>query len=72
PGGLPAPTGRFDVTMTGVQGLLAGLQATGLLPPDHAAFALLGLGMFARPGEAPDSLSATVEFRDGQMLLNSP
>lgn len=76
PGGLPAPTGRLDVTMTGVQGLLAGVQAAGLLPPDYAAFALMALGMFARPDEGPDSqpdrLTATVEFRNGQMLLNNP
>ena len=68
--GFPRPDGEAMLRMTGVNALLQTLQDSGLLPPDQAMGAMMGLGMFAVPvGE--DVLETQVEVKDGgQVYVN--
>lgn len=68
--GMPAPTGNINVTIKGVNALIDNLIAMGLLPDDQAMGARMMLGMFARPGAAPDELTSLIEFRDGGLFAN--
>ncbi|MCC7319458.1 MAG: DUF2125 domain-containing protein [Rubellimicrobium sp.] len=68
--GMPRPTGRLDVTLNGVNGLLQKLGQIGLLPPDQAMGMTMMMGMFAVP-TGDDQLSSSIEFTaDGQILAN--
>ena len=67
---MPAPTGNINVTIKGVNALIDNLIAMGLLPDDQAMGARMMLGMFARPGAAPDELTSLIEFRDGGLFAN--
>ena len=43
----------------------------GLIPEDQAVGARLMLGLFARPGDGPDTLVSTIEMKeDGSILAN--
>jgi len=59
--GMPAPTGKLDLNLTGGNGLMDNLVAMGLLPQDQAMGARMMMGLFATPGEGEDSLMSTIE-----------
>lgn len=68
--GMPAPTGTITIDASGINGVLDRLTAIGLLPEDQVAGARMMLGMFAKPGEGPDTLTSVLEFRDGGFFAN--
>lgn len=59
--GMPAPTGALDLKLVGGNGLMDKLVAMGLLPEDQAMGARMMLGLFARPGDGPDTLTSKIE-----------
>jgi hypothetical protein len=43
----------------------------GLLPQEQAMGARMMMGLFARPGDGPDTLTSTIEVKeDGSVLAN--
>lgn len=69
--GMPAPTGKIDANIIGVNGLLDRLIQMGLLPDDQAMGARMMLGLFARPGYGEDILTSTIEVNgDGSVFAN--
>ena len=69
--GMPKPVGAIDLALAGGNGLMDKLVAMGLLPEEQAIGARLMMGLFAVPGDAPDTLNSKVEFtQDGQVLAN--
>lgn len=60
-GGMPAPTGALDVNLSGVNGLMDTLVSMGLLPEEQAMGAKMMMGLFAQPGEGPDTLVSKIE-----------
>ena len=60
--GIPAPTGSLDLQLNGANGLLDKLVAMGLLPQEQAMGARMMSGLFARPGDGPDSLVSKIEI----------
>lgn len=69
--GMPRPEGALDLELTGGNTLLDTLVAMGLLPEDQAMGARMMLGLFARPGPTPDSLTSRIEINaEGQVLAN--
>jgi hypothetical protein len=69
--GMPRPEGALDLQLTGGNALLDTLVAMGLLPEEQAMGARMMLGLFARPGSGPDSLTSRIEVTpDGQLLAN--
>lgn len=69
--GLPKPTGAVDLQLVGGNGLLDNLVAMGMLPDEQAMGARMMMGLFAIPGEAPDTLNSKIEINDeGHVLAN--
>ncbi len=69
--GMPKPVGEVNLSLVGGNGLMDKLVAMGLLPQDQAMGARMMMGLFAVPGDAPDSLSSKIEFNEeGQILAN--
>ncbi|NNL73257.1 MAG: DUF2125 domain-containing protein [Silicimonas sp.] len=69
--GAPSGIGRLDMTLTGFNTLLETLIAMGYLTDEQAMPARMGLGLIARPGDAPDTLVSTIEaLEDGTILAN--
>lgn len=69
--GMPRPEGALDLELTGGNTLLDTLVAMGLLPEEQAMGARMMLGLFARPGTGPDSLTSRIEINgEGQVLAN--
>ena len=69
--GMPKPVGAVNLSLAGGNGLLDKLVAMGLLPEEQAMGARMMMGLFAVPGDAPDTLKSKVEFTDdGQILAN--
>lgn len=69
--GMPKPVGEVNLSLVGGNGLMDKLVAMGLLPQDQAMGARMMMGLFAVPGDAPDSLSSKIEFNEeGQVLAN--
>ncbi len=68
--GMPAPTGTIDLKLVGGNGLLDKLIAIGLIPEDQAMQGRMMMGMFARPGDGPDTLTSTLEFKDKGFFAN--
>jgi hypothetical protein len=69
--GMPRPEGALDMQLTGGNALLDTLVAMGLLPEDQAMGARMMLGLFARPGSGPDTLTSRIEITpEGQVLAN--
>lgn len=70
-GGLPRPEGGVNFTLTGGNGLLDKLVSIGLIPQDQAMGARMMMGLFARPGGAPDELLSNIEINaQGHILAN--
>ncbi|AJE45112.1 DUF2125 domain-containing protein [Celeribacter indicus] len=71
PGGLPPFAGTLSLNLKGVPTLIDRLANSGLLPQETAMSAQMMLGMFARPGEAPDELVSELELTEqGQIVAN--
>ena len=68
--GMPAPTGKIDLKLVGGNGLLDKLIALGYVPEDQAIGVRMMMGLFARPGDGPDTLTSTVEFKDKGLFAN--
>ena len=69
--GMPKPVGAINLALAGGNGLMDKLVAMGLLPEEQAMGARMMMGLFAVPGDAPDTLSSKVEFTpEGQVLAN--
>ncbi|NNF90021.1 MAG: DUF2125 domain-containing protein [Boseongicola sp.] len=69
--GMPLPSGTANLMLTGGNGLLDTLVTMGLVPEDQAMGARMMLGLFARPGDGPDTLVSTIEVNeDGSILAN--
>jgi hypothetical protein len=70
-GGMPAPTGVLNFTVTGANGLLDKLTAMGLVPEDQLMGVRMMMGVFAKPAEdGSDSLTSQVEFKDKGLFVN--
>lgn len=69
--GLGNPVGSIDLTLDGGNALVDKLVAMGLLPQEQAMGARMMMGLFAVPGDGPDSLKSKMEMtKDGQILAN--
>ena len=69
--GIPMPVGVVNLGLTGGNTLLDTLVGMGLIPQEQAMGARMMSGMFARPGDGPDSLVSTIEMKeDGSILAN--
>lgn len=69
--GVGTPVGDVNLALAGGNGLLDKLVAMGLLPQEQAMGARMMMGLFAVPGDAPDTLQSKIEFTpDGQILAN--
>ncbi len=69
--GMPKPTGSIDLFLVGGNGLLDRLVAMGLLPQQQAQGARMMMGMFAVPGNGPDTLNSKIEIDEaGQVRAN--
>lgn len=67
----PSPVGAINLQLSGGNGLLDTLVNMGLVPQEQAMGARMMLGLFARPGERPDSLVSTIEVGpDGSVSAN--
>ncbi len=68
--GMPAPTGKVDLKLVGGNGLLDKLIQLGYVAEEDAIGARMMLGLLARPGEGPDTLTSAIEFRDKGVFAN--
>ncbi|MDR7124333.1 DUF2125 domain-containing protein [Pseudotabrizicola sp. 4114] len=68
--GVPAPTGKIDLVIRGGNGLLDKLVTMGVIPQDQAMGARMMIAMFAKPGDGPDVLNSSLEFRDKGFFAN--
>jgi hypothetical protein len=69
--GLPRPTGAIDLRLVGGNALLDTLASMGMIPEDQMMGARMMLGLFARPGDGPDTLVSRIEVTpDGALLAN--
>ena len=69
--GMPKPVGGIDLSITGANGLIDKLVAMGIVQQEQAMGARMMMGLFAVPGDSPDSLKSKIEFNaEGQMLAN--
>lgn len=70
-GPVPMPAGTVNMMLTGGNGLLDTLVNMGLVPEEQAMGARMMMGLFARPGNGPDTLVSTIEVQeDGAVLAN--
>ena len=70
-GPVPVPSGVLNMMLVGGNGLLDTLVGMGLVPEEQAMGARMMMGLFARPGDGPDSLVSTIEMKeDGSVLAN--
>ncbi len=68
--GMPAPTGKINVNLSGVSTLIDKLAAIGLISANDVSGVRFGLAFFARPGAGPDELTSEIEFRDKGLWVN--
>lgn len=70
-GGVPAPAGTANLQLVGANALIDKLIGMGLMSDSDAMGARMMMGMMAVPGDTPDTLNSTIEFKDdGQILAN--
>lgn len=70
-GGIPRPEGKLDLTLVGAGGLMDKLVATGMLPAEQVFGVQMMLGIYAKKGDAPDTLMTTIEATpQGAILAN--
>jgi len=68
--GFPFPTGKVTVTAAGVQALVNGLVAMGVIPQDQAGMAMGMMMAFARPGDNADEFISDIEFSPEGITAN--
>ena len=68
-GPMPRPAGSVNLMLTGANGLMDTLVGMGLLPEEQAMGFRMMMGMFAVPGDGPDSLKTTIEFQENGAIL---
>ncbi len=68
--GFPFPTGKVTITAGGVQALVNGLVAMGLIPQDQAGMAMGMMMAFARPGANADEFISDIEFSPQGVTAN--
>ncbi len=69
--GTPKPVGVWEFGLTGANALLDKLIQIGLIPEEQAMGTRMMIGMFARPGDTPDSLVSKIEFtEEGRVVAN--
>jgi uncharacterized protein DUF2125 len=69
--GMPRPEGAVDLSLVGGNALLDKLVGMGLLPEDQAMGARMMMGLFAVPGDGPDTLKSRIEVnQEGHVLAN--
>lgn len=68
--GFPAPTGKIELKLLGINSLMDKLMAMGLMPEDALMGARMGLAMLAKPVTGPDDLTSTLEFKDKHFYAN--
>ncbi|MEO9576565.1 MAG: DUF2125 domain-containing protein [Tateyamaria sp.] len=69
--GMPRPLGGINLNLVGGNGLLDKLVGMGLVPEDQAMGARMMMGLFAVPGDAPDTLNSRIEVNpEGHVLAN--
>jgi hypothetical protein len=68
--GVPAPSGAINIDIKGVSALIDNLIKLGIITDDDAMGARMMLGMFTRPGTAPDQVTSVIEFKDGGLFAN--
>jgi hypothetical protein len=69
--GMPRPTGGIDLKLVGGNGLLDNLVNMGILPEQQAMGARMMMGLFARAGTNPDTVTSKIEINDaGHILAN--
>ncbi|MDJ1009372.1 MAG: DUF2125 domain-containing protein [Paracoccaceae bacterium] len=67
----PSPSGALNLELEGGNALLDTLVAMGLVPEEQAMGVRMMLGLFARPGDGPDTLVSTIEVgTDGSISAN--
>ena len=69
--GMPRPEGAIDLALDGANALLDNLVKMGILSSQDAMPARMMMGMFAVPGDGPDSLKSKIEINaQGHILAN--
>ncbi|MEM6938905.1 MAG: hypothetical protein AAF943_00505 [Pseudomonadota bacterium] len=69
--GVGSPVGSVDLALSGANGLIDTLIAMGILPQEQAMGARMMMGVFAVPGDGPDTLKSKIDFtKEGQILAN--
>ena len=70
-GGIPAPSGFFEMRLVGLNGLLDRLIQMGIMPQDQAMGMRMMMGLFARPADGEDTMTSTIEVNsDGTVFAN--
>jgi hypothetical protein len=70
-GPVPQPAGTMNLQLVGGNALIDSLVRMGMLPEDQAMGARMMLGLFARPGDGPDTLVSEITVQpDGAILAN--
>ena len=69
-GGVPAPTGKIDLKVTGANTLMDTLISMGLLSEEDAMGARMMMSMFANPGAGEDEFTSVLEFKDKGFYAN--
>ena len=69
--GMPRPEGAIDLALNGANALIDNLIAMGIISDQEAMPARMMMGMFAVPGDGPDSLKSRIEINaQGHILAN--
>lgn len=68
--GVPVPTGKIDLKLTGANTLLDKLIALGFIAEDQAMGFRMMAGMFTTAVEGEDTLTSTLEFKDKGFYAN--
>lgn len=69
--GMPRPEGAIDLTLDGANALIDNLVAMGIISDQEVMPARMMMGMFAVPGDGPDSLKSKIEINaQGHILAN--
>lgn len=68
--GVPAPTGKIEITATGINALIDTLVKMGLVPQDQSMQYRMMLSMFANTSATADEMTSTLEFKDKHFFAN--
>lgn len=68
--GIPAPTGKIDLKLTGANALLDKIVAMGLISQDDAMGYKMMVSMFANATPDKDEMTSTLEFKDKGFYAN--